>query len=272
MGLVSWRWPADAQIVGRPHYLFKTCIQYLEYRFSIMGLPNFHESPDVQARSRMARRVRRGLQDRQRLQGRRPARHGAGGGQHHAEQAARALRRPAVRAHRAGHAAHALRPAARRPRARSAVATRPGARQPRRLRSRRGAAQLPHLHDRHQRGGAAAGPARPPAARGAGRAHRDRDHLDRKRPPAGRRRGRPGGGLHAAARRRLLPADALHAELRLPRGAEPSAHRRPAHAQALRGGGACGDLVLGHRPCHRRQDDRAPAASSATWWRGCRAS
>ena len=76
------------------------------------------------------------------------------------------------------------------------------------------------------------GAARPPAPRGAGRAHRDRDHLDRQRPPAGGRRGRPGGGLHAAAGRGLLPADALQAELRLPGGAEPSAHRRAADARS----------------------------------------
>ena len=28
--------------------------------------------------------------------------------------------------------------------------------------------------------------------------------------------------------------------------------------KALRGRGACGDLIVGHRPCHRRQDHRAP--------------
>ena len=111
-------------------------------------------------------RLRRGLQDRQRVARGRPARHVAVGGQHRAQQAARALRRPAVRAHRAGHAAHAPRAGASTRTLREVLAQ---------LEQARGSgasfdpgqrdAQLPHLHDRHQRGGAAARPARPPAAR-----------------------------------------------------------------------------------------------------------
>jgi DNA-binding transcriptional LysR family regulator len=49
--------------------------------------------------------------------------------------------------------------------------------------------------------------------------HRDRADEQRHRAPAGKRRGRPGGGLRAATRGRLPPADAVRAELRLHGGA-----------------------------------------------------
>ncbi len=115
----------------------------------------------------------------------------------------------------------------------------------------------------HQRGGAAAGPARPPAARGAGRAHRDRDHPDRERPPARRWRGRPRGvGFMPRARGRLLPADAVDAEpLRSPGRAQPSARGRPADASASRPRRTRW-WPPRHRPCDRRQDHRAARAAA----------
>lgn len=183
----GYRAAASARIARKPHGRFKRSVDTFHRIFD--------NGAHGQARPGMDRRLRRGLHRQRDAVRRSPA--DRSGGQHHAWQAARALRRPAILLFEPPrHAAHAARTARVPLPARGARAARTGAGQPRRFRSRTGRAQFSHLHDRHQRGGAAARAAGPPAPSMRRRACRSRpDHLQRQPAAARGRRGGPGQGF-----------------------------------------------------------------------------
>ena len=185
------------------------------------------------ARPQAAAALRHSVPDAQRHARRRAAWPEPTDGEHLAGAPARGPARPALRSHSSRHAAHAACRCLDRDGARGARSAAPPGRVAGRVRARRRAAPLSHLHDGRQPRDPAADAAGACASGGAAGGARSGAHRPPHRPAARKRRGRSGPGLRTLARIGHLPADPVPTGLGLRGQFSASAHRQGPDPAAL---------------------------------------